>query len=90
MKDESVANFIIPLVTKQEELKEGIAHKLAELEGFDWEWIVKNEFEYEWREKADELMFYEASQGVVIKGRGVNAGTRMKTVYHVEPLIGDS
>ena len=76
-------------MTKQEKLREGVAHKLAEIEGFDWEeFVVRYSFEEEWRGKADELLKYEDSQDVVIKVEDW-LPIRNGMTCTVEPLIID-
>lgn len=60
-------------MTKQEEIREGVAVKLCNHDGFDWEWLKEQphykgskDCEFYFR-CADDILTYEDSQGVVIK-----------------------
>ena len=90
--DTSMINSVIreeeKKMTKQERIREGLAHKLAELEGFSWEWTVKEKFEDEWLGKADEVLKWEDSQDVVIKVDAAGYALALRDMAGaVEPII---
>lgn len=52
---------------KQEEIREGIARRVAEAHGHDWPSLLGNSIhKFFYYKMADEILEYEVSQGVVI------------------------
>ena len=76
-------------MTKQKEIKEGIAKRMAEAHGFDWEKLKEKSIHREfYRQLAGEITVFEDSQDVVIRGNGLG-GTHphLANYYTVLPLI---